>query len=509
MASHGKIHLEQLIWIRIDIFKWNQYKKAMPVEIFINVRPYQTRVACVEKGSLKKISYHRSQFPSLVGALYKGRVTKITKSLNYAFVDLGLERAGFLYGKDLPGKTKEVAKFLKTGQEVLVQVKADPLRNKGVRLRMEIGLAGLYLVYLPEQRTKTTLSRQIANPEERKKLNEIVKSFNEPGALIVRTFAQGQKEEELKKDLEHLKGKWIKIQEAFQKQKGPGQIQKGEEPLLVFLRDTLSLEADRFIVDEKETFTKVKKWIKVFRPNLAKKVELYKEAEPLYKKFNLESQMQRTQQKKVPLKNGGFLIFEELEAFSVIDVNSGRFSGNKSLSKSLLNLNLEAAKVIAEQVQLRHLGGIILVDFIDMEEQEDRKRVVARLEKGFKGDKFHPKVFPMGELGMVQITRKRSENSLSHFMTEVCPSCKGQGRKKSLPTIANDLFLKVENFTPSGFFPLRKKQKVRIACHPKIKSYIEEQEKESLEFFNKKLSLSLLLEESPKLEPENFRMEKL
>ena len=481
----------------------------MAIETFINVRPYQTRVACVEKGILKQIFYHRNKSPSLVGALYKGKVMKIIKSLNYAFIDLGLERSGFLYGKDLAGKTKEVARVLRTGQDILVQIKADPLRNKGVRLSMEIGLAGLYLVYLPEQKTKTTLSRQITNTEERQKLNEIVKNFEETGALIVRTFAQGRKEEELKKDLEQLKEQWKQTQEKFKNQKDLGQIQKGEEPLLVFLRDSLSLELNKFVIDEKETFTKVTKWIKAFRPDLVKKVERYKGVIPLFKNFNLESQIQQTQQKKVSLKNGGFLIFEELEAFSVIDVNSGRFSGNKSLSKSLLNLNLEAAKVIAEQVQLRHLGGIILVDFIDMEEFEDRKKVVSCLEKNFKGDKSHPKVFPMGELGMVQITRKRSENSLSHFMTKICPSCNGQGRKKTLPTITTDLFLKAEGFSPAGIRFLRKNQNLRVFCHPEIKKHIEEKEKQTLDFFNKNLSLCLLLEEDQKLSLENFRIEKL
>ena len=481
----------------------------MPIELFVNVRPYQTRVASTEKGFLKQLFYHRNKNPSLVGALYKGRITKITKSLNYAFVDLGLKRSGFLYGKDLSGKIKEVAKVLKPGQEVLTQIKADPIRSKGVRLSMEIGLAGFYLVYLPEQKTKTTLSRQISDPKERQRLNELVKGFHEKGSLIVRTFAQKQEEEALRKDLEQLKEEWIKIQDTFHKQTEPGQIQEGEDPLLVFLRDSLSKKIDKIIIDEKETFRKVTQWIKLFRPELAKKAEYYKQANPLFKKFRLESQVQQTEQKKVHLKNGGFLIFEELEAFSVIDVNSGRFSGNKSLSKSLLDLNLEAAKTIAEQVQLRHLGGIILVDFIDMEEIEDRKKVVSCLERGFKEDKSHPKVFPMGELGMVQITRKRSENSLSHFMTEPCPSCNGLGRKKTFSSITNDLFLKAENFSPAGLRLFRKKQSLRVFCHPKVRKYIEKEEKETLDFFKKNLLLNLLFEDNPKLQVENFQIEKL
>ena len=481
----------------------------MAIEAFINVRPYQTRVACVEKGVLRQIFYHRKAQPSLVGALYKGRVVKIVKSLNFAFVDLSLEKAGFLYGKDLRGQNKDVAQMLRPGQEILVQIKADPLRNKGVRLSMEVGLAGFYLVYLPGQRTKSTLSRQIISQEERKRLSEIVKSFKEKGALIVRTFAQGRTKEELYKDLEQLQSHWTEVQEKFQNRKNLGLLQKGEDSLLDFLKDILSLEVDRLLIDEKETFNKVKKWIKTFRPDLAKKVEYYKGKTALFENFRLESQVYKTQQKKVILKNGGFLIFEELEAFSVIDVNSGRFSGGTSLSKSLLKLNLEAAKVIAEQIRLRHLGGIILVDFIDMEDSEDREKVVSCLEQGFKGDKFHPKVFPMGELGMVQITRKRSANSLSHFMTELCPSCNGQGRKDTLPTIASTLFLKIEKLSPSGFRLLRRKKKLKIFCHPELKKYIEKKEKETLDFFEKKLSLCLFLEENQKLSSENFKIEEI
>ena len=200
---------------------------------------------------------------------------------------------------------------------------------------------------------------------------------------------------------------------------------------------------------------------------------------------------------------------KELEAFTVIDVNSGRFKGRKNTAQSLLELNLEAARKIAEQIQLRHLGGIILVDFIDMETSEDGEKVVACLEQGLKGDKSHPKVFKMGELGMVQITRKRSANSLSHLMTEVCQTCGGSGRKKTIPTIATDLFLKVERMAPKGFALIKRNQQIKVLCHPKIKTYIEEKESESLAFLKNKLYIQLLLEEKPNLELGTFRIEKL
>ena len=481
----------------------------MPVDVFINVRPYQTRIASAQKGRLKQIFYHRNKSPSQVGALYKGRVSKVTKSLNFAFVDLGLERSGFLYGKDLAGKTKEVSKVLRAGQEILVQIKADPIRNKGVRLTQEISLAGVYLVYLPDQKTKSTLSRQIKELEERKRLSEIIKKLQAPGALIVRTFAQGQKEKQIIEEFEQLKEEWKDLQSQFKNQKSLGKLKSGEEPLFSCLTDLLAGDIQQFFIDEKETFKKVKKWLKSFRPELAQKTELHTGTESLFEKHRLESQAQTANQKKAPLKSGGFLIFEELEAFTVIDVNSGRFKGRKNTAQSLLELNLEAAGKIAEQIQLRHLGGIILVDFVDMESSEDGEKVVACLEKGLLGDKSHSKVFKMGELGMVQITRKRSANSLSHFMTEACQTCGGSGRKKTIPTIATDLFLKVERMAPKSVSILNRKQKVKALCRPEIKNYIEEKESESLEFLRKRLSIQLLLEEKSNLELGTFRIQKL
>ena len=482
----------------------------MSLTAFINVRPYQTRVACAEGGKLKQIFYHRKARPSLVGALYKGRVIKIKKSLNFAFVQVGLEKSGFLYGKDIPGPFKDVSRALRPGQNVLVQIKADPIRNKGVRLSMEIGLPGLYLVYLPEERqSKNAISRQISSPVERDRLSSLIKGFKKKDAFIVRTFAEGKSGTELEKDLESLKGHWKEIKGRWRRQKELGLIQQGEDPLLVFLRDSLSQGLNRFVVDERESTLLIKKWLKAFQPDLAKEVEYYKGSRALFENFRLEVQAKKSLQNKVSLKSGGFLIFEELEAFSVIDVNSGRFEGGRNLSKNLFRLNMEAAKTIAEQVRLRGLGGIILVDFVDMEDPEDGKRVVSCLERGFRGDKSYPRVFPMGELGLVQITRKRSQNSLTHFMTTVCPSCLGTGRLKTASSISADLFLKAENFSPSGWKIPGIRQKLKITCHPEIKKHIEEKEQESLDFFKKKLSLQLLLEENSRLNPENFRIEKI
>ena len=492
-----------------DLLKIQKQNISQAVEIFISVRPYQTRVACVEKNQLKQIYFYRNQSPSRVGAIYKGKVIRINRSLNFAFVDLGLERSGFLYGKDLAGPNKEISRSLRKGQKILVQIKADPIRKKGVRLTQEISLPGLFLVYIPQQRQRISVSRQIQDPDERIRLNEIVKKLDLKGSLIVRTLSHGQSEKNLTKEFKQLKESWIQLQEKFKNQRGLGQIQAGEEPLLSCLRDLLSFFIERLLVDEKETAKRITQFLKGVSLDLAKKVEFFKSSASLFESFQLESQVDRAQQKKVSLKNGGFLIFEELEAFTVIDVNSGRFKGERNLADSILQLNLEAARKIADQIQLRHLGGIILVDFVDMEKPEDGEKVVSCLEKGLQRDKSYPKVFKMGELGMVQITRKRSANSLTHFMTEFCQNCQGSGRKKTIPTLVTDLFLKLERMAPKGLKSFLGKKTIRVLCHPDIKAYIEKKEQESLDFFRKKLSMALVLESDKNINLENFRIEKL
>ena len=283
------------------------FKETM--EIFVNVRPYQTRVACVEKGRLQQIFYHRDKSPSQVGALYKGRVIKINKGLNFAFVDLGLERSGFLYGKDLAGKNKEVSKALKLNQEIMVQIRTDPIRKKGVRLSQEISLAGLFLVYIPQQINKLSLSRQIKKEEDRERLLRTFEKADIKGSLIVRTLAKAQKEADLLKELEQLKKNWGGLVKKFQEQKGLGQIQAGHDPLLKFLTDALSFDVDRFLVDEKNAYKKIVNWLNLFRLDLAKKVELYKESESLFQKYRLESQVHRANQKKSFIERGGLFDF--------------------------------------------------------------------------------------------------------------------------------------------------------------------------------------------------------
>ncbi len=484
----------------------------MSSQILLNVRPNQTRMAYMEKeGSLRQVSYHQKENPSIVGAIYKGRVSRVQDSFNFAFVDIGLKKGGFLYGKDLSQKYKKVQEVLKVGENILVQIKTDPIREKGPRLTTEISLPGFYIVYIPNQIKKIVFSRKIVAEEEKKRLTKILESFDTPHTLIVRTLAKGKGEKALKKDLENLKIQWKKIQENFKNQKRQGKIQEGEDPIINYLKNYLDEKTKVVLIDEEKTYSTIKQWLKDnHSTELVKKIKKYSKVASLFREFNIESQIEKIQSKKVYLKNGGSLIFEEMEAFVVIDVNTARYKGKKNISESILAMNLEAARVIAEQITLRELGGIILIDFIDMEDLKNRKKIVSCLEKELKRDKAQTKVFPMGDLGLVQITRKRKNLSLSHYLKKECNHCRGEGVHKKTATVVGEILTKLEDFAPSfvkiPFFS--KPKKMKVICHPKIKHWIEEKNLEDLKFLKEKLYVEPFFEEDFECAYEFFRIEK-
>ena len=461
----------------------------MSSEIFFNVRPFQSRVAYLKDGLLKDIFYQRESSPSLVGAIYKGRVSRLSKGLNFAFIDIGLEKAGFLYGKDAGDGKKPLEKILQTGQEIMVQIKSDANREKGTRLSMNVALPGKYLVYIPCQKEgKNAVSRRISDRKEKIRLSKILDGFTEPGSVLIRTLGENKSERDFKSDLETLKNQWIHLKELFQQKSSVGEIQKSPSLGQSYLRD-FPYEIDDIFIDEKESFKEMKAFLKVTRPGWKSRLKFHSKKQPLFDMFSIEPQIKEIFDRKVRLKNGGFLIIEELEAFTVIDVNSGRYMGKKTPASTILNLNLIAAEMIVRQVRLRHLSGIILVDFVDMENPEDGEKLVALLQSEFADDKSSPRVFPMGELGMVQITRKRTYPSLSSFVSVKCPHCLGTGRLKSPDSIGIEALLELEKFAlkqKKGW--LQKKISARLFCHPEVKVWIKQQS-QALDFLAKEFSL--------------------
>ena len=479
----------------------------MSSRIFFNIRPFQSRVAYVSEGSLRDIFYQRESSPTLVGAIYKGRVSRLSKGLNYAFVDIGLDKAGFLYGKDVNDGKRPLSRELQVGQEVMVQIKSDANRDKGTRLSMNIALPGKYLVYIPGQKGgKNAVSRRIMDRKEKSRLSKILEGFKEPCALLVRTLGEGKSLEDFTKDLESLKNQWQNLQELFQEKTSVGEIRKSPSLELSYLRD-FSDSIDEIFVDNKETYQEMKAFLKITRPEWKSHLKLHSKKEPLFEAFSIESQIEEIFSRKVRMKNGGFLVIEELEAFTVIDVNSGRHMGKKTPASTILDLNMEAAEMIARQVRLRHLAGIILVDFIDMESPEDGEKLVSCLQEGFAEDKSCPRVFPMGELGMVQITRKRTYPSLSAFVSEKCTHCSGQGRLKSVSSVAIEVLIALEKFALSRQTWFKRKLSVRVFCHSDIKSWIEKQPR-TLDFLKKEFAIFLELVPKKQFSLNRFEIKK-
>ena len=479
----------------------------MSSSILFNVRPHQTRVAFVKDGVLKDIFYHRDQDPSLMGAVYRGEVSRLAKRLNFAFVELGLKKSGFLYGKDVTNRGNQpLNQVLKPGDFILVQVKSDPARGKGPRLTQELSFSGRYLVYMPTQPKKTAVSRRIPDAKERERLSGILKNLDEPCALIARTLAEGRSEEELKKDLKALKLRWEKIQEDSKQAKGIKELQKGFDPGMTYLKDLMGETIEAVWVDNKQAYSRVRDFVRDLQPELKSRVKYFSGKQGLFKEFDIESQIQKAGQKKVYLKNGGSIVIEELEAFSVIDVNSGRFMGKGNLHEAILSINLSAARIIAQQIRLRHLGGIILIDFIDMDSEKNKEKLVSFLEKEFSDDRSRPRVFPMVELGLVQITRKRERHPLSAFLSQNCPSCEGRGYIKSYPAIVGEIFQALEEQAQKGFF-FKKSLSPRVSCHPQIKEWIKK-ETESLEFLKKEFCITPEFVSDPLLATQSFTIKR-
>ena len=480
----------------------------MASKVFFNVRPYQSRVAHVKDGFLRDIFYQRESSPTLVGAIYKGRVSRLSKGLNYAFVDIGLDKAGFLYGRDVNDGKKPLNKVLSAGQEVMVQVKSDANREKGTRLSMNVALPGKHLVYIPGQRGKSAVSRRISDRKEKARLSKILESFKEPGAILVRTLGEGKSEEDFRGDLEVLKNQWENLRRLFEEKSDLGEIQKSPSPGLSYLRD-LPEAIDEIFIDDRETYEEMKAFLKSNRPELKSSLKFHSKKLPLFEEFSIESKVEEVFNKKVRLKNGGSLVIEELEAFTVIDVNSGRYMGKKTPASTILALNLEAAQMIARQVRLRHLAGIILVDFIDMEDPEDGEKLVSCLQEGFADDKSCPRVFPMGELGMVQITRKRTYPSLSAFVSDKCSHCLGTGRLKSVSSTAIEVLMALEKVALKrrGWW-FQKKVSVQVLCHLDVKKWIEQQQG-AFDFLKKEFSLYPELIPKKSFPPHRFEIKKL
>lgn len=427
----------------------------MSEEILVNVTPQETRVAVVENGVLQEVLIERTRSRGLVGNIYKGVVSRVLPGMQAAFVDIGLERAAFLHVTDIMSSTDDssvevrrdegITRLLREGQVLLVQVIKDPLGTKGARLTTHITIPSRYLVFMPEA-GNIGVSQKIESEEERQRLKDIVQGTleeHEPHGYIVRTAAEGVSADALRADMRFLRKLWESVH-ASEAAAGAGSVVYEDLPLVRrVLRDLVGTEVEKVRIDSRETFETVSKFAEQFVPEILEQLEYYPGERPVFDLYAVEDEIQKALERKVQLKSGGYLIIDQTEAVTTIDVNTGAYVGHRNLEETIFKTNLEAAQAIARQLRLRNLGGIIIIDFIDMSDEEHKRQVLRALEKSLERDHAKSHISEVSSLGLVEMTRKRTRESLEHVLCSVCPTCGGRGSLKTPETVCYEIFREI------------------------------------------------------------------
>ena len=428
----------------------------MSVELLVNVTPSETRVALVENGLLQEVHVERQAKRGIVGNIYKGKISRVLPGMQAAFVDIGMDKAAFLHASDIVPHTEcvavkekeqfqagNIAELVRQGQDIMVQVVKDPLGTKGARLTTDITLPSRYLVFMPGS-AHVGVSQRIESEAERERLKRTVAGYvDDLGGYIIRTAAEGVGEQELEQDAAFLKRLWRKILEC--KHKYPPCKILYEDPSLAFrvVRDFVGAELDKIRVDSRQSFDQLKRFTEEYVPELAGKLEYYPGESPIFDLYDVENEIQRALERKVELKSGGYLIIDQTEAMTTVDINTGAFVGHRNLEETIFNTNVEATAAIARHLRLRNLGGIIIIDFIDMQSEDHRRRVLHSLEQALAKDRAKTNVNGFSQLGLVEMTRKRTRESLEHVLCSECPECKGRGRVKTVESVCFEILREI------------------------------------------------------------------
>ena len=422
-------------------------------EILVNITPQETRVAILENGMVHEIYIERRRSKGLVGNIYKGRVARVLPGMEAAFIELGLERAAFLHVSDVAqarqngngGGLPHISQVLREGQELLVQVIKDPLGTKGARLTTNITIPSRYLVFMPNS-SNVGVSSRIESDEERERLRSMLLSQDERATdtgYIIRTAAEVATTESISSDITYLNRVWEAVNNKA-KDAPAGTVVHKDLPLyLRVLRDMVDEDLEKIRVDSRETYSIMKEFAQTYVPEVVDVIEHYPGERPIFDLHGVEDEIQKGLERKVHLKSGGHLVLDQTEAMTTIDVNTGGFVGNRNLEETIFKTNLEAAQAIARQLRLRNLGGIVILDFIDMVEDEHKRQVMRALEKALEKDHARTQVCEVSTLGLVEMTRKRTRESLEHVLCTVCPTCEGRGTVKSAETICYEIFREI------------------------------------------------------------------
>lgn len=423
----------------------------MSAELLLNITPSETRVALIENGVLQELHLEREGNLGIVGNIYLGKVSRVLPGMQAAFISIGLEKAAFLHASDIistkhldDSKAEpDIRELVHEGQHIMVQVVKDPLGTKGARLTTDITIPSRYVVFMP-QATHVGVSQRIELEEERTRLKNVMTPYaDEAGSFIVRTAAEGAGEDELEQDAKFLKKLWAKIVKKKKKTRKEGVIHEDLTLAFRIIRDFVGTELERIRVDSKLMHRELTAFTEEFVPQLTSLLEYYPGERPIFDLFDVENEIQRGLNRKVSLKSGGSLIIDQTEAMTTVDVNTGAFVGHRNLEETIFNTNIEATQAIARQLRLRNLGGIIILDFIDMNNEDHKRRVLHSLELALSKDRAKTNINGFSALGLVEMTRKRTRESLEHILCSECPICQGRGNLKTVETVCYEILREI------------------------------------------------------------------
>ena len=500
----------------------------MKQDIFINCTPQESRIAIMEDGSLSEFLVERRQERGVVGNVYKGKVARVLPGMQAAFVDIGMDKAAFLHVSDfstapegvsplLPGAEEEIIfegpkpsshrrlpieRQLARGEEILVQVAKDPLGMKGARITSHISLPGRYLVFMPTTH-HIGISRRIDDDKERKRLKEIALSLvTDDGGFILRTACEGRSKREIQRDLAFLTKLWRGVQKKAETATAPSLIHQDLDLIARTIRDFFATETHQVFIDHVKEYRRILDFVGHFMPRLKSKIMLYTQTEPIMDHYGVEEKIVKALERKVWLHSGGYITIERTEALTAIDVNTGRFVGKRNQEETILKTNLEAAQEIVHQLRLRNIGGIIIIDFIDMEKEANRKRVYEALKEALKEDKARTNILKISELGLVEMTRQRTRESLENMLLSACPYCEGRGRIKSSVTIAYEILRAIKKEKTH----LEDGKRIVVRLHPEIANFLYDEENHSLDYLEREINHKIIIKASENLRHDQYEI---
>ena len=497
----------------------------MGVEIAINRTPQETRVAVLENKVVTELYVDRAQKKDFVGNVYKGKVVKVLPGMQAAFVDIGLERAAFMHVSDLSVGTEPgdilvesdedekgpefprprrqtvlpIQELLEENQELVVQISKGPIGTKGPRVTSYCSLPGRFLVLMPNV-DHVGVSRRIAEEDERSRLKDIIKRIREPGyGYIVRTVSEGVSEEDLKSDVGFLTAMWKDIVKKQEVSSAPAALHTDLDLTLRVVRDLFTKNVKRLLIDSKEECEAVKEFVRLYLPDQTSRIFHYDKDESLFDHLGIEMELSRALSRKVWLKSGGHIVIDHAEAMTVVDVNTGRYVGKRDQEETILKNNLEAAREVAYQIKLRGIGGIIIIDFIDMERGRNRDKVYQALVDAMANDKARTRISRISDLGLVEISRERVREDLLRTLSDVCSDCDGRGYTRSALTVVYDMFRDIRRIGRAAG-----QQTVVVGAHPHIVEMLQDTEPEALERLQREFHCQIMVNADPLLPLEQY-----